>query len=178
MRYTGPHRHTAALPWWVCGRGYPHGFHRGLAAGRHPTFAGCGQFDMHGAFYECERGWFAYLYGHAITKQRPFSHAPRACGVLPCIKPTVKTVGASPRARQFTERRRMAVWIHANARILTALVGTNHCIPPTLVYAESSNLAQCLVSAQGIRAFRAQGAHAEERDVQQGAAVLQRLAAV
>ena len=40
------------------------------------------------------------------------------------IKPTVKTVGASPRARQFTERRRMAVWTHANACILTAHVDT------------------------------------------------------
>ena len=25
-------------------------FHRGLTAGRHPTFAGCEPFDMHGAF--------------------------------------------------------------------------------------------------------------------------------
>ena len=50
---------------------------------------------MHGTYCKFEQGWFAYLYGHAITKQRPFSHAPRACGVLPCIKPTVKTVGAS-----------------------------------------------------------------------------------
>ena len=70
-------------------------FHRGLTAGWHPTFVGCGQFDMHGTYCKFEQGWFAYLYGHAITKQRPFSHAPRACGVLPCIKPTVKTVGAS-----------------------------------------------------------------------------------
>ncbi len=92
-------------------------FHRGLNAGRHPTFAGCEPYDIHGVFCEYERGWFAYLYGHAITKQRPFFHAPRACGVLPCIKPTVKTVGASPHAYQSTERRRMAVWISANDRI-------------------------------------------------------------
>ena len=36
---------------------------------------------------------------------------------------------ASPRAQQFTERRRMAVWIHANACILIALVRANHCQP-------------------------------------------------
>ena len=58
--------------------------------------------------------------------------APRVCGVLPCIKPTVKTVGASPHAYQSTERRRMAVWISANACQPTTFVTSNHCTPTTL----------------------------------------------
>ena len=41
---------------------------------------------------------------------------------------------ASPRARQFTERRRMAVWIHAKGcstrRLVTPITQTTHAYPP------------------------------------------------
>ena len=119
----------------------------GSTQGGTPRKAGCGPFDMHGVVCENERGWFAYLYGRAITKQRPFFHAPRVCGVLPCIKPTVKTVGASPRAYKFTERRRMAVWISANVRIPTTFIQT----PPGLYALGKSGrrcAAQCRAQAR------------------------------
>ena len=75
-------------------------------------------------------GLHTYM-GALLRNNAHFPLAPRVCGVLPCIKPTVKTVGASPRAYQSTERRRMAVWISANACQPSTFVTSNHCIPTT-----------------------------------------------
>ena len=98
----------------------------GLMQGGTPRIAGCvrcryacvikgsGRGEPSCVGLWCGRGG---MHAHPVSRclHRLLSHAPRKCGVLPCVEPTVRTVGMSTRALQFTQRPRMGVWIHAKA---------------------------------------------------------------
>ena len=100
-----PHRHSAAFRGLSRTRGQPTGSHPWLNARKHPAFAGCmgrwallvsadamGEARRTNTRCPIARSFFQ------ITPCKTNPPAPRACGVPPCIKPTVKTVGVTPPA--------------------------------------------------------------------------------
>ena len=130
-----PHRHTAAFREWLRTRGYPHGFHRGLNARWHPACAGCmrkqaeltsaNRVSMHitptpQKNARCPTTPAAFNHARPLT-----TYAPRLARGATLHQAHGENRGGDHPRMPTTERRRMAVWMSANAHLLTALVGTN-----------------------------------------------------